>query len=812
MVTQAEADGNPPRHVQGVSQRLAEAFGLALAPGQSKGECPFCHHKTFSIRRDDSIGKCFHSACLKWLGPATQADVTAGPTLASVLDMIFHDWHQVLLDLAKHPYPKDAYQYLTEERGIHSQVIEDAPIGVIPSSYDLAEKFQALFAAATQAVEEAKTAPKKPGRPTKDELTPQETAERATRDLHDSYEKLSSIVHGHHPGWVAFFFTDAKHRITAIKFRNPYTKSFMLWKPHRYLGLFGHGMFRPYGLPEHQEVNEQLIVVEGEINALQLQSLTVRWGEAVEKRAGYLYVGAVGGASGADAETIRRIARHPIVIYDHDEAGCGLVTALQAHMTLEACTTPPPQKDVDEYIRHFKKPLDAWEAVKGLIVAREKVYRQYSGTGVEFFDEKRFVPKRLADGLTERHAFCCIGDNLWRYDNGVYRRGAAPFVQHETQALLGELSLTQRVREVQQHIERATNLPIPELLEEQIPQYINVRNGRLHWPTLTLHPHSPDHFDLSQIPVAYDPHAKAPTFNDYLETALVEKELIQLAVEFLGYCLLPWARFEKFLVLFGEGSNGKSVFLDVISWLIGAENIAAIGLHELVEDRFAPADLVGKLVNLSAEIDTRAMRYSAALKALVTGDVRRVQRKFEHGFTFRNRAKFVFACNRLPPSTDKTHAFYRRLIIVPFTQRFVDRPKADGERKKDPTLRQRLQGELPGVLNLALEGLGRLMVRGHFLEPDPVKQAMWIYQHRNDTVLAFALRCLQPTPGARLPKEIVYDAYAAWCRCHHFEPRPNHRSYRASLLKAFPTLQETRPDPNGPWYWENLALVEAEGD
>ncbi len=119
MVTQAEADGNPPRHVQGVSQRLAEAFGLALAPGQSKGECPFCHHKTFSIRRDDSIGKCFHSACLKWLGPATQADVTAGPTLASVLDMIFHDWHQVLLDLAKHPYPKDAYRWrvLANEAG-----------------------------------------------------------------------------------------------------------------------------------------------------------------------------------------------------------------------------------------------------------------------------------------------------------------------------------------------------------------------------------------------------------------------------------------------------------------------------------------------------------------------------------------------------------------------------------------------------------------------------------------------------------------------------------------------------------------------
>ena len=56
-----------------------------------------------------------------------------------------------------------------------------------------------------------------------------------------------------------------------------------------------------------------LIVVEGELNALQLQSLTVRYEEATGQPLGYLYACAVGGASMADAETLKRVAAHPVI-------------------------------------------------------------------------------------------------------------------------------------------------------------------------------------------------------------------------------------------------------------------------------------------------------------------------------------------------------------------------------------------------------------------------------------------------------------------------------------------------------------------
>jgi hypothetical protein len=50
-----------------VSAILAESHGITAQPG-AKVECPFCRHKTFSIKRDDLLGKCFHPACGRFRG------------------------------------------------------------------------------------------------------------------------------------------------------------------------------------------------------------------------------------------------------------------------------------------------------------------------------------------------------------------------------------------------------------------------------------------------------------------------------------------------------------------------------------------------------------------------------------------------------------------------------------------------------------------------------------------------------------------------------------------------------------------------
>lgn len=85
---------------------LDAQYGISVRPGQ-KVNCPFCGHHTFSVKRDDTLAKCFHPACAKFVS----CRETEAISLTGVLMEIYHDWHQELLQLKDAPY-HSAYQYL----------------------------------------------------------------------------------------------------------------------------------------------------------------------------------------------------------------------------------------------------------------------------------------------------------------------------------------------------------------------------------------------------------------------------------------------------------------------------------------------------------------------------------------------------------------------------------------------------------------------------------------------------------------------------------------------------------------------------
>jgi hypothetical protein len=113
-----------------VTAILLENHSIAARPGD-KVDCPFCHHHTFSIKRDDQLGKCFHPSCGRYITP-WQHHSQHRHSLAHVLADIYHDFHQTLLDLSEAPY-QNAYSYLVTERLIHPQVVMDSMLGAVPS-------------------------------------------------------------------------------------------------------------------------------------------------------------------------------------------------------------------------------------------------------------------------------------------------------------------------------------------------------------------------------------------------------------------------------------------------------------------------------------------------------------------------------------------------------------------------------------------------------------------------------------------------------------------------------------------------------
>jgi hypothetical protein len=367
-----------------VSAILSETHGITTQPG-AKVECPFCHHKTFSIKRDDLLGKCFHPACGRFITPS-QRDGKSPQNLTNVLEAIYHDFHQELLSLQNARY-QNAYTYLVTERQIHPRVVADSMLGAVPSGgYNLEAKFTPLIEEAEAAVKESEQARSgKRGRPQNAKgLTPEDRLRLITEAL----EKLRRCILDH-AGWLAFFYTDAQHRIVAIRFRKPYSKYFAYFKPYRTVaGLFGHSLFTPYTSGELQSLNDLLIVTEGEFNQLQLQSLVARRAEAVGKEPDYLSACAVGGVTNADYPTIRQIARAPIICYDHDasSAGFALVEKARETMSVTGFTSPKPDTDLDDFIRSFHDDHHAaWEAVKALVAGRRHYPRHYQAVAEEVF-------------------------------------------------------------------------------------------------------------------------------------------------------------------------------------------------------------------------------------------------------------------------------------------------------------------------------------------------------------------------------------------------------------------------------------------
>jgi len=147
-----------------------------------------------------------------------------------------------------------------------------------------------------------------------------------------------------------------------------------------------------------------------------------------------------------------------------------------------------------------------------------------------------------------------------------------------------------------------------------------------------------------------------------------------LLFEIIGYTLYPRYDFNKAIMLVGEGRNGKSTYLRLIKKILGSQNVASIPLQDLVENRFAGAELYHKLANIYADLPDRPLSQTGPFKILTGEDYACWDRKFRDRICFTNYAKLLFSTNELPPVNDQTLAFWRRWLVIEFPNSFPDNP------------------------------------------------------------------------------------------------------------------------------------------
>jgi putative DNA primase/helicase len=286
---------------------------------------------------------------------------------------------------------------------------------------------------------------------------------------------------------------------------------------------------------------------------------------------------------------------------------------------------------------------------------------------------------------------------------------------------------------------------------------INLLNGTFVFNELggKLREFMASDFVTYQLPFEYDKSADCPMFKRFLDEVLPEKELQFIVAEFFAYAFTKHLKLEKAAFFLGGGANGKSVLFEIIKALFGKQNFSSFSLADLMSENNR-ALIANKLLNYASEIN--ALTTKDTFKNLVSIEPIQARLKYCNSFEMENYAKLCFNCNELPRDIDKHHAYFRRLLIIPFN---VQIPEA----KQDKELAKKIiEKELAGVFNWILEGLERLIKNKRFTESVTVTKEIESYQNDSDSVALFLKEfnfAHHPTKSILLKD--IFNLYREFC-------------------------------------------------
>lgn len=283
-----------------------------------------------------------------------------------------------------------------------------------------------------------------------------------------------------------------------------------------------------------------------------------------------------------------------------------------------------------------------------------------------------------------------------------------------------------------------------------------------------LSPNSPDNRATFGHELDFDPQAKAPQLQDFLSEIfddVSEEERAArclLVQEFAGAAMFGIAtKYQKALLLIGEGRNGKSQLLHILKACVPDCAVSALPPSQWDGNlaRFRVVLLRDSLLNSVDDIKPTEFVDAVSFKQIVTGDLITGEYKNRDSFKFHPRCAHVFSTNTIPSVTDFSEGFFRRFQILALT-----RDMGKSVRHEVEIGRRIVAEERPGLLAWAAQGARRLVAQHRYTEtPDAAeRKARWAVE--SDSAALFLEECAFVRPGALLKAMDAYQAYSTWSK------------------------------------------------
>jgi putative DNA primase/helicase len=330
----------------------------------------------------------------------------------------------------------------------------------------------------------------------------------------------------------------------------------------------------------------------------------------------------------------------------------------------------------------------------------------------------------------------------------------------------------------------------PSWLDERTTgTIVSVKNGLLDVGSRRLLKHTPQYFNQTAVPFAYNPNAPEPrrwlNFLGELWPGHAEADAVG---EWFGYVISGRTDLHKIALMVGPTRGGKGVIARVLTAMVGRKNVAGPTLNGLGNE-FGLAPLIGKPLAIISDARFAGRDASVVVERLLSisgEDMLTVNRKYRDHWIGKLPSRLHVMSNELPALGDASAAIVGRMLLLLTTRSWLGR--------EDHDLEPALHSELTGILNWALDGLQRLTLinNNSFTRLPSADEAILAMRDLASPVRAFVRERCEIGADREIAVDLLYAAYRAWVEDNGHK-RKSKDDFGRDLRAAVPSISRKRP-------------------
>lgn len=293
----------------------------------------------------------------------------------------------------------------------------------------------------------------------------------------------------------------------------------------------------------------------------------------------------------------------------------------------------------------------------------------------------------------------------------------------------------------------------------------NVQNGFVDLKAGKLNDHERKNYFTKISNVEYTDKADCPKWDEFLnDIFLGNQELVRFIQRAVGYSLSGHTSEQVLFVLYGNGRNGKSVFLDILNEVFGnySTNIQPQAIMASKNNSDASpeiAKLDGARLVTTTEPNEGERFDEGLLKQLTGGDRVSARKLYENEFEFTPQFKLWMATNHKPYVRGRDEGIWRRFVIIPFDKQIP-------LHEIDRDLTKKLKRELPAIMRWCVDGFLEWQRIG-LSEPAIIKEQRDEYRVEMDSIAMFVEECCEVNPLQKVKASELFNAYDNWAKENH---------------------------------------------